>query len=189
MAPRNDAEAPGMSVSAAATRPPVSDSATATVWPRSCNWARTCPARSCASSPAEPHPTTTIAPPAGSWTVSLARGRLRTAQPHCLLNIVDTGGQGDDNGRGHDELADDLRRAERGGQYVQADRDDLQEGLQLAAAAGRDHAPADHPEPQHGHADLPEHDHAGDPPGQFAERRQADQGGPGERFVGHRVGD
>src|SRR6516162_729797 len=128
MAPRNDAEAPGMSVSAAATRPPVSDSATATVWPRSRSWARTCPARSCASSPAEPHPTT-IAPPAGSLTLSLARGRLRTAQPHRLLNIVDTGGQGDDNGRAHDDLAHDVRRAERGRQHVQADRDDLKEGL------------------------------------------------------------
>ena len=112
-----------------------------------------------------------------------------TAQSHRLLNIVDPGHHGDDNRRGHDQPAHGLRRAQGRRQHVQADRDHLEQGLQLAATAGRDYPAADDPEPQHGHAQLAEHDHAGDPPGQLAERGQADQGRPGQRLVGYRVRD
>ena len=83
----------------------------------------------------------------------------------------------------------------RGGQQagerqdVEPDRQRLDDGLQLAAAAGRDHAVPDHPEAQHGDADLADQDHHGHPPRQQLEDRQADQRGAGERLVGDRVGE
>src|ERR1700684_150204 len=160
MPPRNDAEAPGMSVSAAATRPPVSDSATATLRPPACSRARICPASSYASSPADaaraacspacadPELTTTIIPPHLAVPAgSPVRGRTGPAQPHRLQNIVDAGHQGDDNCRGHDQPAHDPGRTERRRQDIQADRDDLEQRLQLAATAGRRSAAADCPEP------------------------------------------
>ena len=74
-------------------------------------------------------------------------------------------------------------------QDVQADRDDLDERLGLAAGAGGDHAVPDHREPEQRDADLPDQDDQGHPPGQVAEHGQPDQGGPGQCLVGDRVGD
>src|SRR5271166_6735434 len=65
--PRKAADDPGTSVSAAATSPPVSDSATATVWPPARSRSRTWLARSRAASPADDpgdsDPKTTFMPP------------------------------------------------------------------------------------------------------------------------------
>jgi hypothetical protein len=55
-------------------------------------------------------------------------------------------------------------------------------------AAANDH-PLEDGQPQQGHRPLPEQHQDGHPPPDVADDRQPDEGHPGHRLVGDRVGD
>src|SRR6185437_13276901 len=203
--PRNASDAPGTSVSAAATRPPVSDSAAATVSPRRVSSRMISVASSRAAGPATPRkPPSSVSdtryPSLDDSNCHLLATRPRLdrvvglfarllAHPHRAYDVVRSRHQRYHERRGHDNLLDQGGQAERRGQHVQGDRDDLQQRLQLAALARRDDPAPDDREAQRGDADLAEQDQAGYPAGQLTEGRQRDQRGPGKRLVRDRVGD
>src|ERR1700733_4184595 len=175
MPPRKALEAPGTSVSAAATRPPVSDSAVASVWPASASRRITSAASSRAAGPAPPSSMRR------SSDIRYLRGLWLPNHPHRTYHVVRARHQRYHESRAHDNLLDQRREAERRGQHVQADRDDLQQGLELASLAGRDDAALDDGEAQRGDAELAEQDQRGDPDRQLPDHRQGDQRRSGER--------
>src|SRR5215471_17480230 len=187
-----------MAVSAAASMPPVSDSATATVSRRATSSSMASRDRAPAVFPGSP--------PLGPFTASAGRpgtrrvvsrspsdaleappsllarsslvspggaapfgsARHRPAQPHRARHIVGPGHHRDDERGPHHHLPDD---PERPGEYVQRDRDHLQHGLDLPAAAGGDDPARDDPEAQAGDGQLTEEDHPRYPPRQLAQGR------------------
>src|SRR5262245_14839836 len=167
----NTSDAPGRSVIAAATRPPVSDSATATVsWRRNRAWWISATRR-----------------PRSRCSAGFTAGSV-AAQPEGAKDVVNSGHYRHDHGCRHHELRHGLRRSFQR-QDVKADRQHLQSGLHLPAAAGRNDTMLDNPEPQQGDPDLPDKHDNGDPPRQLTERRQTDQRGPGQGLVSDGVGD
>src|ERR1700733_4528161 len=155
MPPRKALEAPGTSVSAAARRPPVSASAVPSVWPASASRRITSAASSRAAGPATPSSMRR------SSDIPYLRGFLH--HPHRAYHVVRARHQRYHESRAHDNLLDQRREAERRGKHVQADRDDLQQGLELASLAGRDDAALDDGEAERGDAELAEQDQRGDP--------------------------
>src|SRR6202012_3270278 len=115
--PRKALDAPGTSVSAAATRPPVSDSAVASVWPASASRRITSAASSRAAGPATPSSMRRY-----SDTPYLP-GLVN--HPQRAYHVVRPRHQRYHESRAHDNLPDQHGEAERRGQHVQADRDDL----------------------------------------------------------------
>src|SRR5215471_1507857 len=178
--PRYTTEAPGMAVMAAPSMPPVSDSAVARVWPRSPSALTIRAARSPRESTAPSWPPG--APAARRWVKAsrVASRRLAdpaggrpAAQPCGPDRVVGTGDHGDQYRSGHHHGSQPLRNP---GQHIKRDRKHLEEGLELPAPAGGDHAVPDDPEPQGGHGDLSGEDHDRHPPREPAEVGQRHQG-------------
>jgi hypothetical protein len=107
-------------------------------------------------------------------------------QAHRPDYVVCASDQGHRDGRRHHDLP---WHRQRPGQDVQADGNDLQQRLDLAAPTGGDDALPDNPEPQPGDGQLAQQDHHRDPPAELTERRQRDQGRADQGLVGDRVGD
>ena len=181
-----------------ATSPAVRDSATATVGPardgagrprpRPDPGPRPSPGR--VGRPALLSPVTAAASPGPRGPLGpLALGPLAgPAQGHRPGDVVGAGDHGDHDGDGHHDGGQGLPAAVQR-QQVEPDRDRLQDGLDLAAAAGRHHAVPDHDEAQRRDAELADQDDDGDPPGQLAQPGQADQRRADQRLVGDRVDD
>src|SRR4029453_2817047 len=169
--PTKTSDAPGRSVIAAATRPPVKDSATATV-----SWRRSSASWIFATRSARSRCSAVLTP------------RSLAAQPEGTKDIVGPGHHGHDHGDCHRGLRPGVCHAFQR-QDVEADRQHLQSGLHLPTAARRNDTMFDAPKPQQGDPDLADKHDNGDPPRQLTEGRQTDQRRPGQGLVCDRVGD
>src|SRR6266704_5981167 len=147
--PRYTAEAPGTAVMAAPSWPPVSDSAVARVCFRSVSTLKMRAASSPCGSTAPSWPGAARATPRVRHAADASRrlahpaGDRPAAQPRGPYRVVAAGGDGDHDRRGHHHRSQPLRDLR---QHVQRDRQHLEEGLELAAPAGGDHAMPDDPE-------------------------------------------
>src|SRR6478672_4107518 len=103
-------------------------------------------------------------------------------------DVVDARDHGQHDGRPHDHpRPDEPDSGQR--QDEEPDRDRLDQGLELAAPTGRDHATAKDGEAQRRDADLTDEHHPGHPPGQVPEHRQADERRADQCLVGDRIGE
>ena len=113
-------------------------------------------------------------------------GRGPSAKANGPIHVVQAGHHRDQQGgRQHVDAGGGQPAGQ--GQDVQAQRNALQQGLELAALARRDHPSLDDPEAKQGDADLTSEDHHRHPPGKLVERGKRDQGGAVQRLVGDRV--